>query len=63
MKDDIYVQSNFKDAPTLRVHGKKENVKKEKVHMYIVLTLCEFMKSRRLSYLDRKPTTLEFLTH
>ena len=58
MKDDIYVQSNFKDAPTLRVHGKKE-----KVHMYIVLTLCEFMKSRRLSYLDRKPTTLEFLTH
>ena len=28
--------------------------RRKKVHMYIVLTLCEFMKSWRLSYLDKK---------
>ena len=33
------------------------------VHMYIVLTLCEFMKSHSLSYLDRKPSKSKKCAH
>ena len=29
--------------------------RRKKLHMYILLALCEFMKSHKLIYLDRKP--------